>query len=206
MSSSLPRPRAETQRTSSLNNIRKSISYEPTSPAWLQMPRAPGLGLLDEFVPRGLRSTPLLPPAVPIARFRAYRSGIRQCRHSKTKERRLQRQLRAEGAWRSRCHGPYRSPCRCKLKRYAPYSPICLKTYDQRPGYRFSQLAKGADVLVSEATNPVDEYRDAQIKQGSWQARTPEEQTDLIRHHIEEHLLPDDHGKMAAAAGVKMVV
>lgn len=77
---------------------------------------------------------------------------------------------------------------------------------DTGPSDALVQLAKGADVLVSEATNPVNEYRDAQIKQGSWQARTSEEQADLIRHHIEEHLLPDDLGKMAAAAGVKTVV
>lgn len=77
---------------------------------------------------------------------------------------------------------------------------------DTGPSDALVELARGADVLVSEATNPVDEYTAAQIRLGTWQARTPEEQADLIRHHIEEHLLPDDLGKMAAAAGVKMVV
>jgi ribonuclease BN (tRNA processing enzyme) len=35
---------------------------------------------------------------------------------------------------------------------------------------------------------------------------TPEEQAGMIRHHIEEHLLPEEIGKMAAGAGVKTVV
>ena len=79
-------------------------------------------------------------------------------------------------------------------------------TGDTGPSDAVIELAKGADVLVSEATNPIDEYKASQIKQGSWDTRTKAEQDDLIRHHIEEHLLPDDLGKMAAAAGVKMVV
>ena len=35
---------------------------------------------------------------------------------------------------------------------------------------------------------------------------TPEEQAGLLRHHIEEHLLPDELGKLAARANVKTVV
>jgi ribonuclease BN (tRNA processing enzyme) len=35
---------------------------------------------------------------------------------------------------------------------------------------------------------------------------TPDQQNNSIRHHIEEHLLPEDLGKMAAQANVKTVV
>ena len=79
-------------------------------------------------------------------------------------------------------------------------------TGDTGPSDAVTQLAKGADMLVSEATNPVDEFKEGQIKQGSWQSKTPEEQAGLIRHHIEEHLLPEEVGKIAAGAGVKTVV
>jgi ribonuclease BN (tRNA processing enzyme) len=79
-------------------------------------------------------------------------------------------------------------------------------TGDTGPSDAVTQLARGADVLVSEATNPVDEFKEAQIKAGAWQSMTPEEQAGLIRHHIEEHLLPEEVGKMAAGAGVKTVI
>jgi ribonuclease BN (tRNA processing enzyme) len=79
-------------------------------------------------------------------------------------------------------------------------------TGDTGPSDAVTRLAKGADVLVSEATNPVDEFKDAQIKLGVWQSKTPEEQAGMIRHHIEEHLLPDEIGKIAGAAGVKTVI
>jgi ribonuclease BN (tRNA processing enzyme) len=35
---------------------------------------------------------------------------------------------------------------------------------------------------------------------------TPDQQKNLIRHHVEEHLLPEDLGKMAGHANVKTVV
>lgn len=79
-------------------------------------------------------------------------------------------------------------------------------TGDTGPSDAIANLAKGADLLISEATNPVDEYKEAEIKTGFWQQRTSEEQKNLIRHHIEEHLLPEDLGKMAARANVKAVV
>jgi hypothetical protein len=73
-------------------------------------------------------------------------------------------------------------------------------TEDTGPSDAVTQLAKGADMLVSEATNPVDEFKESQIKQGAWQSKTPEEQAGLIRHHIEEHLLPEEIGKIGRPA------
>jgi ribonuclease BN (tRNA processing enzyme) len=61
-------------------------------------------------------------------------------------------------------------------------------------------------LLISEATNPVDEFKEQLIKRGDWQQATSEEQKNFIRHHIEEHLLPEDLGKMAARANVRTVV
>ena len=79
-------------------------------------------------------------------------------------------------------------------------------TGDTGPSDDVTELAKGADMLVSEVTSPTDEFKDLQIKQGRWQLMTPEEQAGSIRHHIEEHLLPEEVGKIAAGAGVKTVV
>jgi len=61
-------------------------------------------------------------------------------------------------------------------------------------------------LLVSELTNPVDDYKAQQIASGRWQRWTVEEQEALLRHHVEEHLLPDEVGKLAARANVKPVV
>ena len=61
-------------------------------------------------------------------------------------------------------------------------------------------------MLVSELTKPVDDYKAQQIASGRWQRWTVEEQEALLRHHVEEHLLPDEVGKLAARAKVKAVV
>ena len=79
-------------------------------------------------------------------------------------------------------------------------------TGDTGPSEAVAELANGADLLVSEVTNPVDEYKARLIKSGRWQHMTPEEQAALLRHHVEEHLLPDELGKLAARASVKALV
>jgi ribonuclease BN (tRNA processing enzyme) len=79
-------------------------------------------------------------------------------------------------------------------------------TGDTGPSDAVTELAKGADLLVSEVTSPVDEFKDSLIKDGRWELFTPEQQASSIRHHIEEHLTPAEVGKIAAGAGVKTVV
>jgi len=107
-------------------------------------------------------------------------------------------------------HFPPGSPGYGKYKSYAyrfdAADRSVVFTGDTGPSDAIAELAKGADLLVSEVTNSVDEYKAQQIRSGRWQPKTPEEQAGLIRHHIEEHLLPDELGKMAARANVKAVV
>jgi len=43
-------------------------------------------------------------------------------------------------------------------------------------------------------------------RNGAWQAKTADEQEGFLRHMKEEHVMPDEVGKMAAKAGVKTVV
>lgn len=66
-------------------------------------------------------------------------------------------------------------------------------------------LAKGADVLVTEVTS-VDDVIGLMKRNGAWQAKTQPEQEGWIRHMHEEHVSPEEVGKMAAKAGVKTVV
>jgi len=107
-------------------------------------------------------------------------------------------------------HFPPGSPGYGKYKSYSyrfdAADRSVVFTGDTGPSDAVADLAKGADLLVSEATNPVDEYKEGEIKAGRWQLMTSEQQKNLIRHHIDEHLLPEDLGKMAAHANVKTVV
>jgi ribonuclease BN (tRNA processing enzyme) len=66
-------------------------------------------------------------------------------------------------------------------------------------------LARGADVLVTEVTS-VDDVIGLMKRNGAWQAKTAAEQEGWIRHMHEEHVSPEEVGKMAAKAGVKTIV
>jgi len=105
---------------------------------------------------------------------------------------------------------PPGTPAYGKYKSYAyrfdTPDRVIVFTGDTGPSAAVTELAKGADVLVSEVTNSIEEYKENQIRTGRWQARTPEEQAASIRHMSEEHLTPEEVGKMAALAGVKTVV
>jgi len=60
-------------------------------------------------------------------------------------------------------------------------------------------------MLVSEVSS-VEEWKERQIKSGRWQSMTSEQQASSIRHQKEEHITPEEIGKMATTAGVKTVV
>jgi ribonuclease BN (tRNA processing enzyme) len=67
------------------------------------------------------------------------------------------------------------------------------------------ELAKGADVLVTEVTE-TDDVIALMKRNGAWQAKSQAEQEGWIRHMHEEHVTPDEVGKLATKAGVKSVV
>jgi ribonuclease BN (tRNA processing enzyme) len=68
-----------------------------------------------------------------------------------------------------------------------------------------TDLAKGADVLVTEVGLPGDVI-EVLKRNGNWRSKTPSEQEGFVRHMEEEHVTPEAVGKMAAKAGVKTVV
>ncbi len=82
---------------------------------------------------------------------------------------------------------------------------VVFFTGDTGPSDAVTDLAKGADLYVTETTSP-EEVVDLYKKNGTWQSKTPGEQEGFLRHMHEEHVTPEDIGKMAAKAGVKAVV
>jgi ribonuclease BN (tRNA processing enzyme) len=78
-------------------------------------------------------------------------------------------------------------------------------TGDTGPSGAVTELANGADLLVTEVTLPEDVI-EVFKRNGVWQAKTADEQEGFVRHMKEEHVTPEEVGKMAAKAGVKTVV
>ena len=103
-------------------------------------------------------------------------------------------------------HFPPGSPGYGKYKSYSyrfdAADRSVVFTGDTGPSNAVAEMAKGADLLVSEVTVSPDEYRE----QESWQLMTSEQQSAFLRHQREEHLFPDELGKMAKRAGVKTVI
>ncbi len=89
--------------------------------------------------------------------------------------------------------------------RFETPTRVIVFTGDTGPSDAVTHLAKGADILVTEGGGAGDSV--AALKRSRrWQAMTPTEQEGYLRHMREEHVTPEDIGKMAAAAGVKTVV
>lgn len=106
-------------------------------------------------------------------------------------------------------HFPQGSPPDGKYRSYSyrfdTPGRVVVFSGDTGPSDALTELAKGADVLVTEVTSP-DDVVELFKRNGIWQAKTPAEQEGFVRHMKEEHVTPEDVGKMAAKAGVKSVV
>jgi ribonuclease BN (tRNA processing enzyme) len=82
---------------------------------------------------------------------------------------------------------------------------VVVFTGDTGPNDALTNLANGADLLVSEA-NSVEERMQLLIKTGQWQVMTPAEQAGIKRQMAQGHLSTESVGKLAAQARVKTVV
>jgi ribonuclease BN (tRNA processing enzyme) len=78
-------------------------------------------------------------------------------------------------------------------------------TGDTGPSEALTELAKGADLLVSEA-NSIDQRMQDLLRSGQWQVMTPQERDRIKQQMAAGHLSTEDVGKLAARAGVKTVV
>jgi len=111
----------------------------------------------------------------------------------------------------SHFHFPSGSPAYGKYKSYSyrfeSRDRVVVFTGDTGPSEAVTELARTADFLVTEVTYlTAEDAKAQQIRTGQWARRTPEEQASYLRHNAQEHLSPEEVGKMAARAGVKTVV
>ena len=109
----------------------------------------------------------------------------------------------------SHFHFPPLSPAFGKYKsyayRFATPDRVVVYTGDTGPSDAVAELAKGADVLVSEI-HAVDELVALYKRTGVWQAKTAEEQAGWLKHQNDEHLSPEAVAALASKAGVKAVI
>ena len=82
---------------------------------------------------------------------------------------------------------------------------VVVFTSDTGPNDATTALARGADVLVSEA-NSIEERMKLLMATGQWQVMRAAEQAGIKRQMTQGHLSTDDVGRMATKAGVKTVV
>jgi ribonuclease BN (tRNA processing enzyme) len=84
-------------------------------------------------------------------------------------------------------------------------SGVIVFTGDTGPSNAVTQLAKGADVLVSEITD-VDKIIALRKADGSWDTWTPSQQASLVAHVKNEHLAAEVVASTAKTAGVGSVI
>ena len=89
--------------------------------------------------------------------------------------------------------------------RFETADRVIVFSGDTGPSAALDELAEGADVLVTEVMS-AEEWKEQQIKTGRWQSMTPEQQARALRRQVEEHITPDEIGKMATRANVKTIV
>jgi ribonuclease BN (tRNA processing enzyme) len=117
--------------------------------------------------------------------------------------------VKVTAAENSHFNFPPGSPANGKYKSYSyrfeTADRVIVFSGDTGPSAALAELAKGADLLVTEVIS-VEEWKEQQIKTGRWQSMTPEQQARALRRQVEEHITPDEIGKMATRANVKTVV
>ena len=82
---------------------------------------------------------------------------------------------------------------------------VVVFTGDTGPNDALTNLARDADLLVSEA-NSTEERMQLLIRSGQWQVMSPAEQGGIKRQMAQGHLNTDEVGKLAAQARVKTVL
>ena len=103
----------------------------------------------------------------------------------------------------------HKGPASGKHKSYSyrfetPHRVIVF-TGDTGPSDAVTELAKGADLLVSETVSAQDRMQ-LLINDGRWQRLTSDEQAGITRQATQGHMGLEVVGKMAARANVKTVV
>jgi ribonuclease BN (tRNA processing enzyme) len=89
--------------------------------------------------------------------------------------------------------------------RFETADRVIVFTGDTGPSDAVTELAKGADLLVTETSSFQDRMQ-RMIDSGQWQAMTPAERAGITRQATEGHMTLEDIGTMAARAHVKTLV
>ena len=98
-------------------------------------------------------------------------------------------------------YGKYRS----YAYRFETPDKVVVFTGDTGPSQSVEELAKNADMLVSEVL-VIDDFVETLKKNGTWDAMSTERQVGRVRHLSEDHLTPEEVGKLASRAKVKRAV
>jgi ribonuclease BN (tRNA processing enzyme) len=101
------------------------------------------------------------------------------------------------------------SPAYGKYKSYSyrfetKYGTVVF-TGDTGPSGQLADFAKGATILVSEAL-AIDEIKGRMQRAGQWQKLSETEKAGWEMHMSQEHITPEQAGKLATDAGVKTLV
>jgi ribonuclease BN (tRNA processing enzyme) len=101
--------------------------------------------------------------------------------------------------------GPAAGKYKSYSYRFETPGRVIVFTGDTGPIDAVTELAKGADLLVSE-TSSCEARMQEMADDGRWQAMTPAEQAGIVRQMTQGHMTLDEIGKMATSANVKTVV
>lgn len=83
--------------------------------------------------------------------------------------------------------------------------PVIVFTGDTGPSDAVTELARGADVLISECI-AIDEIQERMERAGRWDRMTEGEREGWLRHMRLEHMTPEEAGRLASEAGVGMLI
>src|SRR5262249_30889934 len=89
--------------------------------------------------------------------------------------------------------------------RFETPTRVIVFTGDTSPNDALTELAHGADVLVSEVNSIEERMRDLRDS-GQWQVLTAQEQEGIKRQMSQGHMSTAEVGEMATRAGVKTVI
>jgi ribonuclease BN (tRNA processing enzyme) len=101
--------------------------------------------------------------------------------------------------------GPAASKHKSYSYRFETPDRVIVFTGDTGPSDVVTELAKGADLLVTE-TSSCEDRKQMMINDGRWQAMTSAEQEGIMRQATQGHMTLDDIAMMATRAKVKTVV
>ena len=101
--------------------------------------------------------------------------------------------------------GPAAGKHKSYAYRFETPDRVIVFTGDTGASDAVTELAKGADLLVSE-TSSCQSRMQEMADDGRWQAMSPAEQAGIVRQMTQGHMTLDEIGKMAARANVKTVV